>query len=178
MVNEYEAFMAGKLDHCSLTVFPEERKLMQADSRFDVQSFLKASFTFMFFNLQRPFLGGIDNFEFLSAPGKQEYTRGVAVRKAICYAIDREEINEIIHNGEYIIAHSVLYPYTRNFYYDDIIKYNYDLDAAVEWLSSIGYYYLTTTNIALSPVVILVFVMFSLLLRKRVKKEKIKNLKL
>jgi len=81
-------------------------------------------------------------------------------------------LNEIIHNGEYIIAHSVIYPYTGYFYDDDIIKYNYDLEVAEDWLSSIGYTVPTSTNIALSPIIIFAFVIFSLTLRKRVKKKK------
>ncbi len=173
---ELAAFMHGKLDWSGLTAYPAMRKMMQADPRFDVQSFLTSSFTFLFFNLQRPFLGGDYNYMYLtSSPDKEAYTYGIAVRKAICYAIDREEMNEIIHNGDYIIAHSVLYPYTGYFYYDDIIKYNYDLDVAKDWISSGGYTCPTTTNIALLPIIIFVFVMFSLTLRKRVKKRKNKD---
>jgi ABC-type transport system substrate-binding protein len=172
---ELAEFKAGKLDWTGLRAFPSIRKQMQADPRFDVQSTLTASFTFLFFNLQRPFLGGAYNYEYLTAPDKEEYTKGMAVRKAICYAVDREEINEIIHNGEYIIAHSVIYPYTGYFYYDDIIKYNYDLDVAKDWISSGGYTCTTTTNIALSPIIIFAFVIFSLTLRKRVKKRKNKD---
>ncbi len=136
---ELAEFKAGKLDWTGLTAFPSERKQMQADPRFEVQSFLTASFTFMFMNLRRPFVGGVDNFEYLTAPGKQEYTKGCAVRKAINYAVDRDEINQVIHDGEYLISHSVIYPFTAYYYYNDIIKYNRDLDAAVEWLTAAGY---------------------------------------
>jgi ABC-type transport system substrate-binding protein len=132
-------FKAGKLDWEGLTTFPAERKQMQADPRFEVQSFITAAYTFMFFNLRRPFVGGANNFIQLDEPGKEAYNRGVAVRKAICYAVDREEMNNVIHDGEYLIAHSVLYPFTAYYYYNDIIKYNYDLDAAFEWLAAAGY---------------------------------------
>jgi ABC-type transport system substrate-binding protein len=136
---ELAEFKAGKLDLTGLTAFPSDRKQMQADTRFEVQSFLSASFTFMFYNLRRPFVGGVDNFEYLSDVGKEEYTVGVAVRKAMNYAIDRDEINQVIHDGEYLLSHSIIYPFTAYYYYNDIIKYNRDLDAAVEWLAAAGY---------------------------------------
>ncbi|MCK4972513.1 MAG: hypothetical protein KAS52_04275, partial [Candidatus Heimdallarchaeota archaeon] len=113
---------------------------MQADARFEVQSFVGASMTFMFINMRRPFIGGVDNFEYLTETGKEEYTKGTAVRKAICYAVDRDEINQVIHDGEYLLSHSVIYPYTAYYYYNDIIKYNRDLGAAVEWLAAAGYF--------------------------------------
>ncbi|MHA1201807.1 MAG: ABC transporter substrate-binding protein [Candidatus Heimdallarchaeaceae archaeon] len=145
---ELAEFKAGKLDITGLTAFPSERKQMQADPRFDVQSFLTASFTFMFYNLRRPFVGGVDNFEWLDEIGKEDYTKGVAVRKAMNYAIDRDEINQVIHDGEYLLSHSIIYPFTAYYYYNDIIKYNRDLDAAVEWLAAAGY----VIDIDLSPV--------------------------
>ncbi len=172
-----DEFLIGNLDWAGLRFNPDKIRMVEADSRFNVQGVPTAEFSFLFFNLQRPFLGGDYNYMYLtSSPDKEAYTYGIAVRKAICYAIDREEMNQIIHNGDYIIAHSVLYPFTGYFYYDDIIKYNYDLDVAKEWLSSGGYTCTTTTNIALSPIIIFVFVIFSLILRKRVKKRKIRDL--
>ncbi|MHA2358430.1 MAG: ABC transporter substrate-binding protein, partial [Candidatus Heimdallarchaeaceae archaeon] len=126
-------------DWTGLTSFPAERKQMQADPRYDVQTAINPSYTFMIYNMRRPFIGGASNHEFLDAPGKEEYTKGVAVRKAIAYAIDREEINQVIHDGEYLLAHCPLYPYTAFYYYNDIIKYDRNLEAALEWLNAAGY---------------------------------------
>jgi len=136
---ELAEFKAGKLDWTGLTEFPAERKQMQADPRFDVQTFIAAGFSYMFYNLRRPFVGGADNFVYLDAAGKEEYTKGVAVRKAMNYAIDRDEMNQVLHDGEYMVAHSVLYPFTAYYYYNDIVKYNYDLCSAMEWLIAAGY---------------------------------------
>ncbi len=131
---ELAEFKAGKLDWTGLTAFPAERKIMQADPRFNVQTFITASLSFMFFNLRRPFIGGGYNAEYIPEPGKTQYTRAVGIRKAICYAIDRDEINQQLHDGEYFLAHSVLYPFTAYYYYNDIIKYNYNPVLAEEWL--------------------------------------------
>jgi len=136
---ELAEFKAGKLDLAGLGEFPAERKQMQADAKFQVQTFVGASLTFMFYNLRRPFIGGVDNFVYLDEAGKEEYTVGVAVRKAINYAINRDEINAVIHDGEYQVAHSVVYPSQAYYYYNDIVKYNYDVDASFEWLEAAGY---------------------------------------
>ncbi len=136
---ELAEFKAGKLDIVGLTSHPAERKQMQADPRFDVQTFIVDSFTFMFYNLRRPFVGGADNFVYLDVPGKEEYTKAVAVRKAMNYAIDRDEMNQVIHDGDYTVAQSVLYPFTAFYYYNDIVKYDYDIFAAKTWLADAGY---------------------------------------
>ncbi len=139
ITEELAEFKAGKLDWTGLMFFPSERKQMQNDQRFSVFSYPRNSMTFLAFNLQRPFVGGVDNFVFLTAEGKEDYTKAVAVRKAICYAIDRKDINHVVHNGEYIISHSMILPANTYHYYKDIIKYNYDLAEANEWLEFAGY---------------------------------------
>jgi len=48
-------------------------------------------------------------------------------------------MNAVIHDGEFTVAHSVIYPPQSFYYYNDIIKYNYDLDASFEWLDAAGY---------------------------------------
>ncbi len=138
---ELAEFKAGKLDWFGgFSQFPAERKQMQADPRFTVTTTIGGYIDFIFFNLKRPFIGGADNFVWLTEAGKTEYTKGVAVRKAICYAIDREEINQVIGDGEWLISHSVLYPFTAFYYYDDIApKYSRDLELSQEWLAAAGY---------------------------------------
>ena len=113
---------------------------MQADPRFIISTTITGYIDFVFFNLKRPFIGGADNFVWLTDPGKTEYTKGVAVRKAISYAVDREEINQVVGDGEWLISHSVLYPFTAFYYYDDIApKYSRDLELSQEWLAAAGY---------------------------------------
>ncbi|MHA1199989.1 MAG: ABC transporter substrate-binding protein [Candidatus Heimdallarchaeaceae archaeon] len=133
-------FKAGRLDWVDLTYHPFERKQMQNDPRFGVISYLIPSQTAMIFNLERDFIGGEDNNIFLEVSGKREYTKATAVRKAINYAINREEINQVINDGEFPVSNSVLAPYFTNFYYDNIIKYDRDLNAAEEWLEAAGYW--------------------------------------
>ena len=133
------AFKIGIIDLEDVTLFPQERKQMQADPRFEVQSRYSSEMSCLIFNLNRPFIGGQDNFVYLEDKEKEEYTRGIAVRKAICYAIDREEMNTVLHEGEFSISHSPLIPYFSIYLYDEIIKYVRDIDMAIEWLEAAGY---------------------------------------
>lgn len=136
---ELDQFLYGNLDWVGLRAFPEIRKMLDKDPRYTVQSFITGSMSLLFFNLQRPFIGSADNYVYLDAIGKEEYTKGTATRKAMCYAIDREEMNEVIHKGEYVISHSVIYPYNSYFYSEDIFQYDYDFQASMDWLRAAGY---------------------------------------
>jgi ABC-type transport system substrate-binding protein len=131
-------FKAGKLSIMSLASFPAERKHMQQDARFLVQTRLTGYFTFLFYNLRRPFVGGDANSQMVDIVGKEEYTKGAAVRKALNYAIDREEMNQVLHDGEYLISDSPIYPVQAFWYYHDIVKYRFDLAASFEWLLAGG----------------------------------------
>ena len=131
-------FKAGKLSTMGLTVFPAERKQMQQDARFEVQTQLRGYFSFLFYNLRRPFVGGDANSQWIDIPGKEEYTKGAAVRKALNYAIDREEMNQVLHDGEFLISDSPIYPVQAFWYYHDIVKYRFDLAASFEWLFAAG----------------------------------------
>ncbi|MCG3226014.1 MAG: hypothetical protein H7645_03785 [Candidatus Heimdallarchaeota archaeon] len=132
-------FKAGNLDIFDVSQFTIERRNMQMDSRFDVQSSITNYQQFMGFNVQRPFIGGLDSYIFLTETGKEEYTKGVAVRKAISYAIDKIELNNIMHEGEHFIYDSPIYPLADFWYYDGIIKYTHSLSTAWEWMEAAGY---------------------------------------
>ncbi len=126
---ELAEFNSGRLDWTNLDQFPIDRRIMEDDSRFNVTTAPHPNFSYMVFNLRRPVIGGAWNYAL-----KDGYTLSCYIRKAICYAIDREQMNEEIFNGERIIAHSVIYPYTEYYYYDDIIKYERNLETANDWL--------------------------------------------
>ncbi|MCE7749116.1 MAG: hypothetical protein GPJ51_12005 [Candidatus Heimdallarchaeota archaeon] len=138
---ELEEFKKGRIDLTNaLNLLPFERKQIQSDCRFEVQGLLQQEQEILFFNFRRPFIGAENNRIYYDVPGKEEYNLGVGVRKAICYGIDREEMNTKLHDGEYSISHSVVYPKTSYYYYDNIIKYDYDLDKSLEWFEASGYH--------------------------------------
>ena len=135
--SELTEFNAGNLDWMDITALPSNRKIIQTDNRFSIQNHQSNKMSILAFNLRRPFIGGVDNFVFLDGPGLEEYTRGVGIRKAICYAIDRDEMNQVIYDGEYLISHSVLPPSAAD-YYASILKYSRDLDVAFCWLNGVN----------------------------------------
>ncbi len=137
---ELAEFKAGRLDLVNLAPFPQERKSMQADARFEVQSTLNYGFSFLAFNMKKENIGGSDNLVWVNGTESGNYTKACAVRKAICYAIDRVEMNQVLHDGEYLINHRPM----RNFnffYYEPAfpIIYDYDLDLAWKWMEYAGY---------------------------------------
>ncbi len=135
--SEFSKFKDGDLEiFDSLSQFRSDRLLMENDSKFTVYNTTLNYLNFLAFNLENSFIGGYDNYIYLTEEGKEEYSKAAAVRKAISYAINRTEINEIYNFGEAIISDSVMNPYMGYYYYDDIIKYPRNLDLAKEWLDA------------------------------------------
>ena len=105
-------------------------------------------------------------------------------------------MNQVIHNGDYVIAHSILYPFTGFYYYDDIVKYNYDLYTAWDWLY-IPYWdpwppfttptcntcwntptptpEITTTALALNFLGLISMIVFTILGSRKIRNNKIKK---
>lgn len=101
-----------------------------------------ASIVFLAFNLRRPFIGGNNNYIFSTEPNKEEYTRGVSVRKAIYYCIDKEEMNIAINEGLYNITSYPCIDTTGGILEsgtDIETQYYRDLEKAKEWLTAAGY---------------------------------------
>ena len=72
-------------------------------------------------------------------PGDFSITKGLAVRKAISYAINLVEINDVIHYGEYTITHTPLYPKMGKWNNPNIIRYDFDLEMAKYYMYLAGY---------------------------------------
>ena len=165
-----DEFKGGKLDLLDLTPFIEEREDFLRDGRWEVQSCTREFMSYLGFNLRRPAIGGEDNFIYLTESGKENYTVGSAVRKAICYAIDRDWINQELHDDEHLISNSLMNPYWSRYYYEDIpTKYDYNLDHAWEWLEAAGYQNsLSTTKLNYSQLsLILGLIVLFMFTRKR-----------
>lgn len=173
-------FKSGKLDLLDLTLFVEEREDFWRDGRWEVQSCIKEFMSYLGFNLRRPAIGGVDNFIYLTESGKENYTVGSAVRKAICYAIDRDIINQELYDGVHLISNSLMNPYWSRYYYDDIpTKYDYNLDLAWEWLEAAGFQNsLSTTepNYYQLSLILGLIVLFMFTRRRKMKQPNIERL--
>ena len=72
-------------------------------------------------------------------PNDPSITIGLAVRKAISYALDVDEINEVLFRGEYLQTNLPFYESLAKWKNPNIIRYDYDLDRAREYLAKANY---------------------------------------
>jgi len=129
-------FEAGKVDIEGVTTYPDKRDEYIADPDFDVQSDTQFYFGFFGYNMRpvRPVIGS-----YADAPNDPSISKGLAIRKAISYALDRVEINNVIHRGEYTITDHPIYLKMGIWCNPNIIRYNHDLDKAREYMQKAGY---------------------------------------
>ncbi len=128
-------FEEGKIDIQGITQNPEKREEMIADSDFAVQNDILSYFGFFGYNMRplRPVIGSTAH-----APGDGSMTVGLVVRKAISYAIDLEEMNNIIHGGEYAITYHPIHTKLGIWCNPNIIKYEHNLSLAREYMNLVG----------------------------------------
>lgn len=92
-----------------------------------------STFQFLVFNLRevRPVIG--------SREPAQSYVQksvGLAVRKAIAYAIDREEIKNIVLGDDYEIIHHPISPILSSWLNPNVVRYCHDLTAARDFMQT------------------------------------------
>jgi ABC-type transport system substrate-binding protein len=129
-------FKDGKLDIEDVTPYPKNRDELVASADFEVQNDSQSYFGFFGFNLrkERPAISNQD-----PAPYDPSITKGLAVRKAISYAIDRNEINDVVHQGDYILANHPFYFKQELWYNPNMFRYNHDPDLAREFMEVAGF---------------------------------------
>ncbi|MHA1760279.1 MAG: ABC transporter substrate-binding protein [Candidatus Heimdallarchaeota archaeon] len=131
-------FTVGKIDISDVSQVHDYRIQFDLDPTKSVQYGECYQLGFFGFNM-RPNRAMIGSDE--PAPNDPSITKGLAVRKALCYATDRNEINAVIHRGEYNITDYPLYQKLGNWCNPNIIRYNHDLDKAREYLTKVGNWY-------------------------------------
>jgi len=129
-------FKAGKTDIEAVTDFPLEIENMLTNPDFIIQSDTLFNYGFYGYNMRESRLQVGDR-----TPSEIDptITKGLALRKAMNYAIDRNEINEVVHNGEWIITDWPIYPKMGIWCNPNIIRYNFDLDKAREYMAKAGF---------------------------------------
>ncbi|MHA1355801.1 MAG: ABC transporter substrate-binding protein, partial [Candidatus Heimdallarchaeota archaeon] len=134
---EFAEFEFGGVDITDITSNPSKRELFEADPDISIQSAIMYYFGFIGYNMRptRPVIGNPDPWDI-----DPSITKGLAVRKAISYAIDREEINQLLHGGEYTLTDHPIYAAMGVWCNPDIIKYNHDLAKALAYIEPWGSY--------------------------------------
>ncbi|NHJ39705.1 MAG: hypothetical protein FK731_06700 [Asgard group archaeon] len=128
-------FEMGKLDKGPVLSLTKRDEFL-VDPDFDVYGYYSFFIEHLGYNLRddRPIIGSRE-----PAPGDSSITVGLAIRKAISYAINRDEINVVISGGEYLLQdHPIAYRLGK-WCNPNIIRYNHDLDKAREYMRIAGY---------------------------------------
>jgi len=171
-------FLNGYLDILSLNNLPETREQLYNDTNFSIQSIPQFSMNFIGFNMRenRNPLGSRE-----LCPNDKNMTKGLAIRKAICYAIDRVKINEQIHHDDYRIIYWPIPERLGIWCNPSIIHYDYNLLKAYEMMEKAGYdipgFYLpgTGTNISIGNKIISCELFFAIFISLNFMKKKRKK---
>ncbi|MGC9781460.1 MAG: hypothetical protein HZR80_19620 [Candidatus Heimdallarchaeota archaeon] len=131
-----EQFNNGSIDILNLIASYHDIDQYQINSNYDIQRKIQTSLNLLAYNLHetRPFFGNR-----LPCINDSSMSIGLAIRKAVSYAIDREEINNIVYNGSFFINDYPIYPNMGMWLYPNIIRYNYNLTKAKEFITKAGY---------------------------------------
>ncbi|NHJ49925.1 MAG: hypothetical protein FK733_19185 [Asgard group archaeon] len=130
-------FEYGKLDMIDITSDAGNRSIYKSDSKFEVQSAATGYFNWLGFNLREVRNTPLQSTD--PCPLLPSMTKGLAIRKAIAYAINRTEINNISHNDEFIIWDYPNYPTLGIWNDPDLIRYDCNLTKAKEYMMYAGY---------------------------------------
>ncbi len=105
-------------------------------SEIKVVSKLEKSLIILAFNLQNAIFGGNNNFIPTNETG---ISKGLAIRKALASVIDKNLINSHFHNNKYNLSHTPIAPYFRDYYFDGVQQYSFNMSQALHYLELAGY---------------------------------------
>jgi ABC-type transport system substrate-binding protein len=129
-------FELGRIDIVDISHHPDKRNLIKQNPNYNVQSGVANAFQLFCFNLRedRQYIGNRD-----PAPGDPSLTIGLAIRKAISHAINRNEINDIVFRNDYIVTDWPIQLAMSTWINPNIIRYNHDLDKAKQFMTIAGF---------------------------------------
>ncbi len=122
---------AGKLD-----LIPIDKPFWQFEPHIEFQARKTWTLTYFAYNIRstRPIFGSQE-----PCPGDPSLSIGLAVRKAVSYAMNREEMNEVIHGDLYHVSNQPIFERLGIWCNPNIIQYNHDLDRARELMTKAGF---------------------------------------
>lgn len=133
---ELYEFYEGKIDLYNNNYFPPDSDWLEVNS-IEVQSKSTMFFDYIGFNLREVRLPIGSNGHCQEFP---ELGTGLAIRKAIAYAINREEINDVIHGGEAKISNYPISPILGKWCDPNIGKYCHNLEWANVFMEAASFY--------------------------------------
>ncbi|MCE7745534.1 MAG: hypothetical protein GPJ52_10425 [Candidatus Heimdallarchaeota archaeon] len=129
-------FEIGKIDMVPITSYYDLRDEFLQDPNFEVHSRFSANLLYFGYNMRenRDPIGSRE-----PCADNPTITKGLAVRKAISYALDVEEINNVLFGGEYLITHYPFYETLAKWKNPNIVRYEHNLDTARRFMALAGY---------------------------------------
>ncbi|MHA1124398.1 MAG: ABC transporter substrate-binding protein [Candidatus Heimdallarchaeota archaeon] len=129
-------FEQGRIDFVGVSDDTYQREQFEVNPDITVNAKIRPFYLmFVGYNMRpvRPVIGSYDSW----GPDPT-ITKGLAIRKAISYAIDVDEINQVIHGGEYTKIYHPIYTSLGVWCNPNIIKYDFDLDKALTYMQVYG----------------------------------------
>ncbi len=172
-------FLIGQLDFITVQDYNLISEIID-NGNFQSQNLTNGKINYFVFNLQpnRSYLGDMTPTDL-----DPTMTKGVALRKAISYAIGKTEINAINHYSDFSRLDHPIPSNLGEWCNPNIIRYNYDLDKAREYMTRAGYDigWVNGCNvfpaslvalIVLLPIISLLVISFTIYLIVKMKKRK------
>lgn len=137
-ITQISEFELGKIDLVPISGYLDKIEDYTQNPDFNVQSSFNPNLIYFSYNMRenRNPIGSRE-----PCPNYPSMTIGLAIRKAIAYAIDREEINNVLFRGENVITDYPFYEVLGHWRYPNIIRYNHDLDEARKYMAYANYTY-------------------------------------
>jgi ABC-type transport system substrate-binding protein len=133
----FTEFESGKLDLIDVTSDTDKRLQYNLDINFEIQSIYDYFFSFFGYNVRETRGTSLQSRE--PCPLLPSMTKGLAIRKAIAYAINRAEIDSALHTDSHYIVDYPIHSSLGIWCNEDIIKYDYNLTKAKEFMMYAGY---------------------------------------
>ncbi|NHJ85135.1 MAG: hypothetical protein FK734_06710 [Asgard group archaeon] len=129
-------FEVGKVDIESVTAFPEKINEYTLNPGMDVQTDITFYLGFFGYNMRedRQNIGSRE-----PSPYDETISKGLAIRKAISYTINVDQINAVIYGSRYARNHWPIYAKLGIWCNPDIIKYNCNYENAAYYMYLAGY---------------------------------------
>jgi len=105
-------------------------------SEIQVANKLENSLIILAFNLENEVFGADNNFTPTNETG---VSKGLAIRKALASVINKNLMNTHFHKNKFNISHNPISPYFRDYYFEDVTKYSFNMSKALEYLELAGF---------------------------------------
>ncbi|MHA1866097.1 MAG: ABC transporter substrate-binding protein [Candidatus Heimdallarchaeaceae archaeon] len=135
--DNYALLLSLQNNDIDFAIFGKDSQIANSlsTSEIEIQHSSSNSIVVLAFNLNNQYFGGENNY--INAT-ETSISKALAVRKAIAYAVNREQLNQGFHDEFYIITDTII-PYGTKYYYSGTEKYDFSIQKAISYLELAGF---------------------------------------